>query len=208
MDGFGTSDILTGRGLGLFGFPGTGWGMGMGMGMYPGAGFQYGDSSANAARIVAVGDSVANQNEFTRELAQSDIEGIRNSFDMLAAANEFQTTRKEMTDGFTNIANANLQNTIMGGQAALANERRQSDLFMNLNNQINDFRAEAAKCCCDTKLLIIEKSAATDALINQRFLETEQAKLADAQRQIQTQTIINALRPAPVNGGAVAATCL
>jgi hypothetical protein len=144
---------------------GGGFGRGIGVGYGGGYGIANPTATFNAVNRNAM--DIASQNDFTRELAQSDIEGIRNSFDMLATANEFQTTRKEMTDGFANIANSNLQKTIMDGQSALGNERRQSDLFMNLNNKLESMARDNADCCCDIKLKILEH----DAKEAQRFAD-------------------------------------
>jgi len=169
--GFGAEQILTGRGLGLFGFGGGGYGgYGGGYGNL-GAGNSFLAAGAHAdgtgiGRMVECNgnaqaaqlDSLSRQNEETRRILQND------------------EVRKDISD-------FRLQNAVLDGQKDL-----------NFADRLAAMSATNAKCCCDTQLLIVKENSETRELINSRALLDTQRDLDRCLQESQTSQIIAACK--------------
>jgi len=164
-NGFGTNDIITGRGLGIGGF---------GYGGYGSGGYMQAGNSMLAANAHADGtglgrtvecngrsqaaqlDRLSDQNEETRRILQND------------------EIRKDISD-------FRLQDAITDGQQNLA-----------MADRLAAMSAAQAKCCCDIELSIVKDGGATRELINSRALQDTQRDLDRCLSERQTQTIIAA----------------
>lgn len=163
-NGFGTNDILTGRGLGLYGF-GGGYGMDLGYGNSVLAAGAHADGTALASKIecnqmsnVASLERISSQNEETRRILQGE--------------------------ALTNLISGNaLQDAILNGQENVA-----------LADRLSKISAESAACCCETQKLILQEGNATRELINSRALQDTQRALDTAERTLQTERIIAAIK--------------
>jgi len=105
-----------------------------------------------------------------------------------------------------NLGEARVMDNITGGHnricenlnnQAIANrdlifqqELRTSDRMAAITAQMNDFRAEAAKCCCDTKLEICNVKAELAAEIKAVESRGIERDLNRAERELQTQKIL------------------
>jgi len=161
-NGFGTNDIITGRGLGIGGF-------GYGYGGYMQAG-----NSALAAGAHADGTGLGKTLECNGRSQATQL-------DRLSGQNE-ETRRILQNDAVKkDIADFRLQTAIADGQQNVA-----------LADRLSTMAAASAKCCCDTQLLIVKENSATRELINSRALEDTQRDLDRCLSDRQTQTIIAA----------------
>lgn len=160
--GFGTSDILTGRGLGLYGFGGYGYGN-----------LEAGNS-ALAASAHADGTGIGRTVECNGRSQAAQL-------DRLSAQNE-ETRRILQNDASRgDLADFRLQNAILNGQNNVA-----------LCDRFATLEAANAKCCCDTQLLITKENAETRELINSRALQDTQRDLDRCLQESQTAQIIAA----------------
>ena len=193
-NGFGTQDIITGRGLGIGGF-------GYGNGGYG----PYGSLSANAVRTELGTQAAVQASNCNREIIASDVEGFRNSLDLLTRSQADATTRKEISDNFallnSKVSNGQLSDAILGGQNRVEDTRISLDNKADIMGQISDLRAENAKCCCDTQLLIVNKTAELAAQAERLDKEAVLRELNTKDRQLQTQSLANL-----INNGT--STCL
>lgn len=175
-DNIDTGSLLMARGFGN----GWGGGFGVGGGAYPGYG-SFASPSANAVRINRNDQTVRDTNECTR--AEN-----RLGLDRISAQNKedrdnqrFSALEKSITDA----------------------EFRSSDRARDIENLMIAGQKEAAQCCCDAKLeacksnaeikaLIVEKAAATDALI----LAVEGRSNLDKLAEVRNELTIAKLTPA------------
>jgi len=165
--GFGTNDIITGRGLGIGGFGYGGYGGYMQTGNSVLAANAHADGTGLGKTVECSGraqaaqlDRLSSQNEESRRILQND------------------AIKKDITD-------FQLQSVVTSGQ---------KDLFFA--GKLADMSTANAKCCCDTQLLVVKENSATRELINARALDSTQRDLDRCLQEKQTQTIIAACCPA------------
>lgn len=166
-NGFGVSDIVTGRGLGIGGFGyGNGYGMDLSAGNSALAAGAHADGTGLGQTVACNGraqaaqlDRISDQNTETRRILQGE------------------EIKKEITD-------FRIQEITNNGQR---------DVFFA--EKLADMAATSAKCCCDTQLLVVKENSETRELINSRALQDTQRDLDRCLQEKQTQTLIAALRP-------------
>lgn len=167
-NGFGTNDILTGRGLGLYGFGGYGNGYGLGN-------LEAGNSVL-AAGSHADGTAIAAKVDCGQDEARA-------SLDRISSQNE-ETRRILQGEALTSLISSNaLQNAILNGQENVA-----------MCDRFGKLAADNAACCCETQKLILAESNTTRELINSRALQDTQRALDTAERTMQTERIIAAMK--------------
>jgi hypothetical protein len=198
--GIDTNSLLLARGVGGYGGYGMGGFGGGGMGGYGthGANGAFG-TGANAVRIDAHSATHA--------------AGLENLLDQ----NQFQTTNKNIVDGFSRASDTSTANVNRVADNQFRAELRGSDQVAASLAVMNDMRSDMAKCCCETqktvaeaakeaaaccceaklqackdhgdlKALVIEQNSMTRALMTTTALDSANAKI------IQLETI-NALTP-------------
>lgn len=162
-NGFGTNDIITGRGLGIGGFGYGGYGTDLMAGNSVLAAGAHADGTGLGKTVECIGnaqaaqlDRLSSQNEETRRILQND------------------EVRKDISD-------FRLQTAITDGQQNVA-----------LADRLAVMSAANAKCCCDTQLLVVKENSETRELINARALQDTQRDLDRCLSERQTQTIIAA----------------
>jgi len=146
-NGFGTTDILTGRGLGLAGFGGYNYGG------------QYADVSSNAVRI--------NRNEGVTRDAASCVTGVLGaSLDRISAQN---------FEGRFNAAITSLRDGQFQGELRLSDSL--AAIRLDAAHQAAaaaqcccELKIEMLKCCCETQKLVSAEGTATRELINQNTI--------------------------------------
>lgn len=77
--------------------------------------------------------------------------------------NKMETLQRQLSDTRFELANISQQNRIETLQ------------------QINDARAEAAKCCCETKELVLRENAATRSLLLEQQIQSRDATIQQMQ---------------------------
>lgn len=152
------------------------WG---GEGSYGGYG-PYASPSANAVRANRnfdqqkfVYDALSQQAEETRRILQS------------------QNASGQVADGFNRLCDRLNQVDGRSNDQFFQSELRQTDRLAAMTAQMNDFRAEAAKCCCDTNLRIAEVEARLASRMEQLDKENVLRELNRAERKLETQTILS-----------------
>ena len=172
-NGFGTQDIITGRGLGIGGF---GYGYGYGQG--------FANPSANAVRINRNNEVSNVQEECSRDVVRDGLASVRNT--VLET-----TTRAENQTGFQSISDKMFNAEILRGQERVEATRMAGDNRLEVADRLADMRAEAAKCCCDQKILTIEEGTKTRELMQALDKEGILRDLNRAERRLETQTMLN-----------------
>jgi len=164
-NGFGTNDIITGRGLGIGGF---------GYGGYGSGGYLQAGNSVLAANAHADGTGVGKMVECNGNAQSAQLDRLSGQNEETRRILQNDETRKD-------IADLRLQNAVTSGQ---------KDLFFS--DKLSTMAAANAKCCCDTQLLIVKENSETRELINSRALQDTQRDLDRCLSDRQTQTIIAA----------------
>ena len=142
-NGFGTADILTGRGLGLGGFGGYNYGG------------QFADASSNAVRINRNEGVVRDAQKCTTDTLTANLARISDQ----AEEGRRNASFTSLTDGIVNgefRTAAQLAGITAGMFQA---ELRNGDRLRDIEREINTNARAADKCCCDLKLQACEDKA-------------------------------------------------
>lgn len=86
-----------------------------------------------------------NQQDCTREVLSTDIDGVRQSFENLTRDNQFASITKTVSD-CNSAVNKNITDS----------EFRNTDRFRDIEREMNANARVADKCCCDTQKAIAE----------------------------------------------------
>jgi hypothetical protein len=136
--------------------------------------YQAGNAALQTALAGANYTTLASINALGRDVVTG---ANQNALEILNSFNNINTT---MLQGFNTLNNAN------------------QNAFNQVQMGLNALSAQSAACCCEIKSAIFHDGNETRALINASNMATLQAQLSDAKNTINSQNIINSLRPVVV----------
>lgn len=159
---------------------GRGGGYWGGEGYGPGGYGPFSSPSSTAVRLERNAKATEDEADCTRQLFGQAFSSIRDAF-------ENQTRSGQFNDLCQRIS----QNDVRVTDNQFRAELRNSDRIAALQQMVNDFRAEAAKCCCDNRLELCQVESRLSAKMEALSKESVLRDLNRAERQLQTQTIIS-----------------
>ena len=164
-NGFGTSDILTGRGLGLGGFGGYNYGA------------PYADLASNAVRInrnegVTRDAQKCTTDTLTANLARisDQAEEGRRSAQFTALVDSGTNAEFRTLDRLRDIRDGQFQGELRTNDRLRDLERIMIDGQRDADKCCCDLKIEMLKCCCETQKLVSAEGTATRELINQNTI--------------------------------------
>lgn len=145
--------LASNRGGGYGGGGGGAWGGGYG-GHAPFAG-----PGSNAVRLDRNAQFIENQADCTREVLKADLNGVRDNFENLLRANDFNAVRDGQFRGELRLSDR-MRDL----------EKAQAECCCATQLAFKDSALEAQKCCCETQKTVLEENQKTRDLINERAL--------------------------------------
>jgi hypothetical protein len=149
-----TSDVLLNRGLnGGYGFGGHG-------GSY---GREFANDGSNAVRIGASEKLSAQAHEFNRDSASNSHDSLSQQISDQADRNRDLATAQAANAANISARDLDTQIALSLSQQIARGEDNQNNNFNMLAREAAANAREAAKCCCEAKVLAVQNQAKTDA---------------------------------------------